>query len=80
MSDQIAQSFCELGPVSVFHHLGAYHSQPPLKTIARSADDVVMAIRHESLPIHGVMWHPEREKNLKVRHAEYLKTIFVGDE
>jgi gamma-glutamyl-gamma-aminobutyrate hydrolase PuuD len=78
--DQIARNYSELGPVSVFHHLGAYQSQPPLETIAKSTNDVVMAIRHECLPIHGVMWHPEREKSMRNRHIKHLKIIFSGVE
>jgi len=78
--DQMARRYSELGPVSVFHQLGAYQSRPPLKTIAKSTSDVVMAIRHESLPIHGVMWHPEREKSMRSKHIEYLKFIFDGAE
>ncbi len=78
--DQIARNYSELGSVSVYHHSGTYQSQPPLKTIAKSTDDVVMAIRHESLPIHGVMWHPEREKSMRNIHIEHLKIIFNGSE
>jgi len=78
--DRIARKFGKLGTVSVFHHLGTYTCHPPLRTIAKSNDDVVMAIRHESLAIHGVMWHPEREKGMTNRHIEYLRTIFEGAE
>jgi gamma-glutamyl-gamma-aminobutyrate hydrolase PuuD len=79
-ADQISRKFGELGPVSVFHHLGAYTCHTPLMTVAKSTDDVVMAIRHESLPVHGVMWHPEREKKMIDKHIEYLRTIFYGAE
>jgi len=76
--DRIARLYKGLESVSVFHQFGAYHSQPPLNTVAKSADDVVMAIRHESLPIHGVMWHPEREESKRDKHIELLKSIFGG--
>ena len=78
--DPIALIYNDLRSVSVFHHFGTYQSQPPLITIAKSENDVVMAIRHESLPIHGVMWHPERENSMRNRHIEYLETIFGGVE
>jgi anthranilate/para-aminobenzoate synthase component II len=76
--DRIARMYKDLHSVSVYHSSGTYQSRPPLKTIAKTTNDVVMAIRHESLPIHGVMWHPEREKNLRNLHIKYLNTIF-GD-
>jgi len=78
--DRMARMYNDLGSVSVFHHLGAYQSQPPLRTIAKSTNDVVMAIRHETLPIHGVMWHPEREKSMRNRHIEYLEDVLGGAE
>ena len=78
--DQIARLYKELGSVSVFHHSGTYQSRPPLKTIAKTTNGVVMAIRHESLPIHGVMWHPEREQGMRNIHIEYLNTIFGSAE
>jgi putative glutamine amidotransferase len=75
---QLARIYKGLEFVTTFHHFGAFQSQPPLNPIAKSADDVVMAIRHESLPIHGVMWHPEREIKTKSQHVECLKVIFGG--
>jgi len=78
--DRLARIYSDLGSVSVYHHFGAYQSQPPLITMAKSTDDVVMAIRHESLPIHGVMWHPERGKSMRNRHLEYLNAVLGGAE
>lgn len=73
--DKIAQMYRSLKSVSVFHRVGCYLSQPPLKTIAKTAENVIMAIRHEALPVYGVMWHPEREERSREKHIEYLKFI-----
>lgn len=78
--DRLACLYKDLESVSVFHQFGAYQSQPPLNTVAKSVDDVVMAIRHESLPIHGVMWHPEREECQRNEQIEILKRIFGGTQ
>lgn len=32
---------------------------PPLRQIAHTTDGIIMAIKHESLPIYGVQFHPE---------------------
>ena len=42
-----------------YHSLGVPQPRPPLIANAWSADGVVMALRHESAPAHGVQFHPE---------------------
>lgn len=46
--------------VNSFHHQAVNRLGDGLKIIARTSDDIVEAIVHESLPILGVQWHPER--------------------
>lgn len=46
--------------VNSFHCFAAMESRPPLEIWAAAPDGVVEAIRHSSLPIRGIMWHPER--------------------
>ncbi len=75
---QITNFFRSLKPVQVFHQLGSYLSRPPLETIAKSTDNVIMAIQHDVLPIYGVMWHPEREERMRSKHIETLMFIFEG--
>jgi anthranilate synthase component II len=42
-----------------YHSLIVNDVQPPLVVNARSEDGAVMGFRHETLPIHGVQFHPE---------------------
>jgi putative glutamine amidotransferase len=80
VDDPLSRIYRDLEFVTTFHQFGTFQSRSPLHTIAKSVDDVVMAIRHEFLPVHGVMWHPEREVNRKSQHAECLKIIFGDPE
>ena len=42
-----------------YHSLAAVDVPDALEAIAWSQDDVVMAVRHRELPLHGVQFHPE---------------------
>jgi anthranilate synthase/aminodeoxychorismate synthase-like glutamine amidotransferase len=42
-----------------YHSLAATTIPPELEACAWAADGEVMAVRHRSLPIHGVQFHPE---------------------
>lgn len=48
------------GQVNSFHNFGLRECPPGYKVLARADDGTVEAIRHESLPWEGWMWHPER--------------------
>ncbi len=43
-----------------YHSFGLPRVYEPLEPIATAADNSVEALRHRSLPIYGIMWHPER--------------------
>ena len=47
--------------VNSYHKFGTRTVSGELLPVARSQDDVVMAVEHASLPMLGIMWHPERE-------------------
>lgn len=42
-----------------YHSLAVIEPQPPLVADAWSEDGVVMALHHQSAPVHGVQFHPE---------------------
>jgi anthranilate synthase component 2 len=42
-----------------YHSLAVPDPRPPLVANAWSEDGTVMAMRHESAPVHGVQYHPE---------------------
>jgi len=42
-----------------YHSLAVERLAPPLMISARTAEGVVMGVRHESLPVEGVQFHPE---------------------
>jgi putative glutamine amidotransferase len=46
--------------VNSYHNYAALLSRPPLDIWAVAEDGVVEAVRHATLPITGIMWHPER--------------------
>lgn len=47
-------------PTNSAHHQGFSEPAPGLIPVQRTADGVVEACRHQSLPIWSVQWHPER--------------------
>jgi len=46
--------------VNAYHCFAAFESRAPLETWAVADDGVIKAVRHASLPVTGIMWHPER--------------------
>lgn len=47
-----------------------------LEALATTADSVVKAIRHRTLPWLGIMWHPEREPSIPVPDKALIKSVF----
>ena len=47
-----------------------------LKVLATSNDGVVEYFQHENKLIHGIMWHPERNKKINRFDREIIKKIF----
>jgi putative glutamine amidotransferase len=46
--------------VNSYHDWAATDSRPPLRTWVTGPGQVVKAVRHETAPLVGIMWHPER--------------------
>lgn len=60
--------------VNSYHEFGALTVQKPLTVIGQAEDGVIEAVKHVSLPIQGIMWHPERNYPF----ADYDKTLLCN--
>lgn len=64
--------------VNSYHNLGIKDCPEGFRVLARSEDGVVEAIRHNSMPWEGWMWHPEREEELSGTDLYQIRLLF-GD-
>lgn len=62
--------------VNSYHQLGTTQCQPPLIASAHSADGVLKAVRHQSLAVQGIMWHPERIPGFAAADIALIKGLF----
>jgi anthranilate synthase component 2 len=58
-----------------YHSLAVGDVLPPLVANAWSEDGVVMALRHQSVPVHGLQFHPE---SIASEHGHALLAAFLG--
>lgn len=66
----------DVGEVNSFHDYAVMQPPAGFAAVARSADGVIEAMEHETLPIFCQMWHPEREAALSAGEAKLLRTLF----
>lgn len=64
--------------VNSFHNFAAATVPPCLEITARSEDGVIEAVRHLSLPIVAIMWHPEREREFNIEDIDLFNSVFTG--
>jgi anthranilate synthase component 2 len=57
-----------------YHSLAVIDPQPPLLANAWSEDGLVMGMRHETAPVHGVQFHPE---SIASEHGHDLLGAFL---
>lgn len=57
-----------------YHSLAVPEPRPPLIANAWSEDGTVMAMRHDSAPVHGVQFHPE---SVTSEHGKDLLKAFL---
>ena len=68
----------------VLSNVNSYHEyavdiMPDGFFVTANADDgVIEAIRHKSLPIAGIMWHPEREEVFKRADIKLITDLLHG--
>jgi gamma-glutamyl-gamma-aminobutyrate hydrolase PuuD len=66
------------GEVNSYHGFSLATCPVDFEVLARSEDGEIEAIRHQSLPWEGWMWHPEREENFAARDMQRIKALFGG--
>lgn len=59
-TDYMAEVFTEKCLVNSSHHQAIDKIGNGLIAVSHSSDNVIEAIRHETLPVYAVQWHPER--------------------
>lgn len=64
------------GEVNSYHGFSLANCPLGFEVLARSEDSEIEAIRHQSLPWEGWMWHPEREENFSARDVLRIKALF----
>jgi putative glutamine amidotransferase len=47
--------------------------------LATNEDGIVEAMRHKSLNVFGIMWHPEREPKSNTRDINLIRNLIQGD-
>ncbi len=62
--------------VNSYHGLAPDIVPPCLEVIAYSKDGLVESVKHPSLPIMAIMWHPEREKEFNKDDIELFRNIW----
>jgi len=60
-----------------YHEYGAFEVRTPLKITGMAEDGVIEAVQHIHLPIHGIMWHPERNHPFNDSDVRLLHQIFA---
>ncbi|MFC4656927.1 gamma-glutamyl-gamma-aminobutyrate hydrolase family protein [Rheinheimera marina] len=65
----------QLRDVNSYHNLGCRQNNTPLQVTALAHDGVIKAIRHPTLAIQGIMWHPERESKYHPADIELIKGL-----
>lgn len=64
------------GEVNSYHGFALATCPTGFEVLAHSEDGEIEAIRHQSLPWEGWMWHPERERNFSEHDIQRLKALF----
>lgn len=64
------------GEANSYHGFALSACPTGFEVLARSEDGEIEAIRHQSLPWEGWMWHPEREAEFAPNDLQRLKALF----
>jgi len=73
---QVIQVGSERREVNSYHRFAAFESRAPLDAWAVAADGAIKAVRHRSLPVTGIMWHPERFERPAAEDVALFRQVF----
>jgi putative glutamine amidotransferase len=59
--------------VTCYHDFGTTKTVDDLVVLGKSEDSIVESIKHQMLPIYGIMWHPERENNFHEEDVDFFR-------
>tara|TARA_B100002051_G_C16673369_1_gene605744 strand:+ start:444 stop:1055 length:612 start_codon:yes stop_codon:yes gene_type:complete len=62
--------------VNSFHQYAIKHISKDLDVLATASDFTIELFHHKKNKILGMMWHPERYKNIRSIDAEIIKTFY----
>lgn len=62
--------------VNSFHEYGTKQSSDDFEILAKTEEGVIEAIKHRSLPIQAIMWHPERNEVFSPVDIDLIKMHF----
>lgn len=64
--------------VNSFHRWGIRGVAKDFDVWGVADDGIVKAIRHQTLPVAGIMWHPERMQPFSERDIVFFRNFFSG--
>jgi putative glutamine amidotransferase len=64
------------GEANSFHDMSLESCPSGYEILAKSEDGGIEAMRHETFPWEGWMWHPEREERFDPRDIQRLRNLF----
>lgn len=62
--------------VNSYHTLGVRDLKRPLVRLAVADDGIIEALRHTTLPIFAIGWHPEREEPFKAEDIAFVRNVY----
>ena len=68
--------FSRLGQVNSYHQYGFTEISSTYTVLASAPDGVIEAMIHSDLPMMGIMWHPEREREPSPVDLQLFRQVF----
>lgn len=62
--------------VNSYHDYGTFEVLPPLQVTGKGRDGVIESVQHQTLPLYGIMWHPERHSPYRSEDVQFFKSVF----